>query len=241
MKRIILMFICWLPFVPFWYIKLRRLGNTQKYDAKTRYDYVRMICKRAIKVSRVNVVCTGLENIPKEPGYVFFPNHQGLFDSLLFIYTHEAPLSVVTKTEARNIRLLRRVFDALDALTINRDDVRESMKVIIQMAENVSKGTNYVIFPEGTRSRNGNNLLPFKGGSFKASTKTKTPIVPVAIIDSYKPFDSNNIKKCTVQIHYMKPLYYEDYKDMKTTEIAELVHDMIQERINTELGISKNS
>ncbi len=230
------MFICWLPFVPFWYLKLRRMGNTKKYDFKTRYNYVRFICKRAIQVSRVNVVCTGLENLPKDNGYVLYPNHQGLFDSLLFIYTHEEPLSVVTRTGVRDVRLLRRVFDALGALTIDRDDVRQSMKVILQMTEDVSNGINYVIFPEGTRSRNGNNLLPFKGGSFKVSTKSKTPIVPVAIIDSYKPFDSNNIKKCTVQVHYMKPLYYEDYKDMKTTEIAEMVHDMIQEKINTELN-----
>ena len=235
------MFICWLPFVPFWYIKLRRLGNTEKYDAKTRYDYVRMICKRAIQVSRVKVIYSGLENLPKENGYVIFPNHQGLFDSLLFIYTHEEPLSVVTRTDMRNVRLLRRVFDALGALAIDREDVRQSMKIIIQMAEDVSKGTNYLIFPEGTRSRNGNNLLPFKGGSFKASTKTKTPIVPAAIIDSYKPFDSNSIKKCTVQVHYLKPLYYEDYKDMKTTEIADLVHDMIQEKINSELGITQSN
>lgn len=230
------MFVCWFPFLPFWYIKLRRMGNTKKYDFKTRYNYVRFICKRAMQVSRVNLVCTGLENLPKENGYVIYPNHQGLFDPLLFIYTHDEPLSVVTRKGVREIRVLRRVFDALGALSIDRDDVRQSMKVIMQMTEDVTKGINYVIFPEGTRSRNGNNLLPFKGGSFKASTKTKTPIVPVAIIDSYKPFDANNIKKCTVQIHYMKPLYYEDYKDMKTTEIAEMVHDMIQERINTELN-----
>ena len=230
------MFICWLPFVPFWYLKLRRMGNTKKYDFKTRYNYVKFICNRAMQVSRVKVVCTGLENLPKESGYVIYPNHQGLFDPLLFIYTHKEPLSVVTRTGIRDIRVLRRVFDALGALTIDRDDVRQSMKVILQMTEDVANGINYVIFPEGTRSRNGNNLLPFKGGSFKASTKAKTPIVPVAIIDSYKPFDSNNLKKCTVQVHYMKPLYYEDYKDMKTTEIAEMVHDMIQERINQELN-----
>ncbi len=236
MKRIILMFICWLPFVPFWYIRLRMMGNTQKYDQKTRYNFVRFVCKRAIQVSRVKIICTGTENLPKEGGYVLFPNHQGLFDALLFMYTHEEPINVVTKKEARNIPLLRRVFDAIGALTMDREDVRQSMKVIIQMSEDVKNGMCYVIFPEGTRSRNGNNLLPFKGGSFKAATKAKAPIIPVAIIDSYKPFDEGNIKRCTVQVHYMKPMYYEEYKDMKTTEIADMVHDMIQERINRELG-----
>ena len=53
----------------------------------------------------------------------------------------------------------------------------------------------------------------FKGGSFKAATKSKCPIVPVALIDSFKPFDCNNIKKCTVQIHYLPAIYYDEYKD----------------------------
>ena len=51
----------------------------------------------------------------------------------------------------------------------------------------------------------------------------------MAVIDSYKAFDTSSIKKLTVQIHYLKPLYYEDYKGMKTTEIAALVKERIEE------------
>ena len=72
----------------------------------------------------------------------------------------------------------------------------------------------------------------FKGGSFKSAMNARCPIVPVALIDSFKAFDTKSIKKLTVQIHYMKPLYYEDYKGMKSVEIAELVHDRIQELIH---------
>ena len=50
--------------------------------------------------------------------------------------------------------------------------------------------------------------------------RAKAPIVPVALIDSYVPFDRNTIRKTTVQVHYLKPMYYEEYKDMKSTEIA---------------------
>ena len=57
------------------------------------------------------------------------------------------------------------------------------------------------------------------------------PIVPVALIDSYKAFDTHSIKKQTVQIHYLKPLYYEDYKGLKSTEIALYVEDRIKETI----------
>ena len=57
--------------------------------------------------------------------------------------------------------------------------------------------------------------------------KSKCAIVPVALIDAYKPFDTNSIKKVTVQVHFLPPIYYEEYKDMKSVEIAEEVKNRI--------------
>ena len=115
---------------------------------------------------------------------------------------------------------------------LDREDVRQAMKVIADVSEEVKKGRNYVIFAEGTRSRNGNEVQEFKGGSFKAATKAKCPIVPVALIDSFKPFDTNTISPVTVQVHFLKPVCYEEYKDMKTKEIAKLVQERIQRTIH---------
>ena len=56
--------------------------------------------------------------------------------------------------------------------------------------------------------------------------------MPVALVDSFKPFDTNTIRPVTVQVHFLEPIYYEEYKDMKTTEIAALVQDRIQKVID---------
>lgn len=119
----------------------------------------------------------------------------------------------------------------MKAYMIDRDDIRQSMQVILSVAEEVKRGRNYLIFAEGTRSKNGNEVQTLKGGSFKAAVKAKCPIVPVALVDAFLPFDSNTIKPVTVQVHFLKPLYYDDYKHMKTTEIAEQVKERIQEAI----------
>lgn len=95
----------------------------------------------------------------------------------------------------------------------------------------MKEGRNYLIFAEGTRSRKGNQLLDFKGGSFKSAVKAQCPIVPVALIDSYKSFDTNSIKKLTVQVHFLEPIPYEKYQGMKTTEIAAMVKQRIEETI----------
>ena len=87
------------------------------------------------------------------------------------------------------------------------------------------------IFPEGTRSRMGYKLLEFKGGSFKSAVRAKCPIVPCALIDSFKPFDENSIKPVTVRLIYMPPMYYEEYKGMKTVDIADEVKRRIENTI----------
>lgn len=235
MKRIVLMVLRSFFYLPYYFYNIFKLCNIEKYDAGTRYAFIHRIVPIINRRGRVTIECHGIENLPKEPGYIMFPNHQGLFDALAIIETHEKPLVTVMKQETKNVFLLKQVIQILQAEVIDRDDIRQSMQVIMNMTRRVKEGENFLIFAEGTRSRNGNNLLEFKGGSFKSAMNAKCPIVPMALIDSYKAFDTNSIKKLTVQVHYLKPLYYEDYKGMKSTEIAELVSSKIQETINVNL------
>ncbi|HHV09807.1 MAG TPA: 1-acyl-sn-glycerol-3-phosphate acyltransferase [Clostridiales bacterium] len=231
MKRIALMVIRSIFVLPFYFLNIFRLCNIQKYDAATRYAYLHKLVPIVNRRGRVTIECHGIENLPKETGYIMFPNHQGLFDALAFLETHERPFVTVMKKEVKDTILLKQIIQLLQAEVIDREDIRQSMQVIMNMTRRVKEGENFLIFAEGTRSRNGNKLLEFKGGSFKSATNAKCPIVPVALIDAYKAFDTNSIKKLTVQIHYLKPLYYEDYKNMKSTEIAELVASRIEQTI----------
>ena len=73
-------------------------------------------------------------------------------------------------------------------------------------------------------------------GSFKSATKAKCPIVPIALIDSYKSFDTGSIKPLTVQVHFLEPLLYEEYKDMKSVEIAAEVKKRIEKTIQENGG-----
>ena len=192
----------------------------------------------ANRAGRVKIEAHGLENLPDKDGFIMFPNHQGLFDGLVFLESCPRPFAFVMKKEAANIILLKQVRKALGALTIDREDLRQSMKVIQKMAEEVKQGRNFIIFPEGTRSRQGNHTLEVKGGSFKSAMKARCPIVPCALIDSFIPFDENSIRPVTVKIFYLKPMYYEEYKDMKTTQIAEEVRRRIDETI---IGYTQNN
>lgn len=240
MKRIALMVLRLFYAAPFWFYKICKYGKDdhfQKYSREERYRLLQQMTCRATKAGRIDIVSSGLENIPKEDGFVVFPNHQGLFDGLVFFQTLGHPFATIMKKETKNIFLLKQIRILVGGILIDREDIRQSMKVILEMARRVQDGENFVIFAEGTRSRNGNELLEFKGGSFKSATKARCPIVPAALIDSYKAFDTHSIEKITVQVHYLTPIYYEEYKDLKSQEIASLVQSRIKEAIKENTGL----
>lgn len=236
--RIALMVIRLFFLVPYYFFKIWWCGVNNNISFEESFELIKKITKKANHAGRVTIESYGLENIPEEDGFIFFPNHQGLFDVLVFLESCPRPFSFIIKKEACNIILLKQIVKALDAYAIDREDIRQSMKVISAVTEDVKRGRNFIIFPEGTRSKKGNKLLDFKGGSFKSATKAKCPIVPCALIDSFKPFDENSIRPVTVKLIYMPPMYYEEYKDMKTVEIAEEVKRRIEEAIQQYLTLA---
>ena len=231
MKRIILMVLRLLWKVPYYFYLIWKCGKDESITLDEVYARVKKVTKAANHAGRVKIEAYGLENIPRENGFIFFPNHQGLFDVLVFLDSCPVPFSFVIKKEASNVILLKQVVAALRAIPIDREDIRQSMQVINQVTQEVKKGRNFLIFAEGTRSKMGNRLLPFKGGTFKSAVKAKCPIVPCALIDSFKPFDENSIRPVTVKLIYLPPLYYEEYAGMKTTEIGAEVKRRIEEAI----------
>lgn len=223
-----------LPFMVsrlFWYA-----DHTDRYPEEKRYAMLRDIVKYANQGGNITLEPHGKENIPAEGSFIMYPNHQGLYDMLAIVGSCERPLSVVNKIEVSNTPFLKQAFMNMKAIGIKRDDLRQSMQVILQVIKEVKEGRNFVIFPEGTRSRKGNRLLEFKAGSFKAATKAGCPIVPVALVNSYKAFDTKSSAPLTVEIYYLPPLMPEEYREMSTQEIALLVHDRIEEKIH---GIGK--
>lgn len=233
MERIILMIIKRIFIAPYWLYLICKYGNTEKYSEEERYRVLSNIVKKVNRAGNVKIISEGKENLPKENGYVLFPNHQGLFDALVLLETNRQPITFVMKKEIENQWFIKKIIKLLQAQIIDRDDIRQSMGVINTMTKEVKEGRNYVIFAEGTRSQKGNELLDFKGGSFKSAVNAKCPIIPVAIMDSYKVFDSKSIKKATVRMAYLKPIYPEEYNKMKTTEIACIVKERIGEYIRS--------
>ena len=222
---------------PIWLFPIHRMGREEdSHTRQERYDYIARMVKRIIRYGRVNLVIKGQENIPDHDGFIIFPNHQGLFDMLALFASCPRPLSVVIKKEAANWILVKDVLAATRSLSMDREDIKSQVKVISEVGKRVKAGENFVIFAEGHRSRKGNEILEFKSGTFKSATKASCPIVPVALINSFRPFDINSLKRETVEVHYLKPIDLEEYLSMNTAQIAQMVQNRIEEEIKNTLA-----
>ena len=232
MNRILLMVLNNIAKVPAAWFKLCHYTKfTDKYPEEEKWKHIQYILKLAVDGGNVDLQITGKENIPEENGFMLYANHQGMFDVLAIAASCDNPLGAVLKKELYDVPLLHQIAICTKSFAMDREDVRQSLTVIQNVTEEVKKGRNYLIFPEGTRSRKGNEMLEFHGGSFRCATKSKCPIIPIALVDCFKVLDQKGSKPVSVQIHYLEPIYYEEYQNLKPAELALLVRCRIEAKV----------
>ena len=145
--------------------------------------------KTQLKHTGARIKVTGVENIPDCP-VVFVSNHQSNVDIAVFLAEIEKNKGFVAKVEMLKVPSMRDWMRELNCVFMDRNDIKQSARTILDAIEIVKNGYSMVIFPEGTRSK-GVRLGEFKAGSLKLATKSRAPIVPITINGSYKLMEAN--------------------------------------------------
>ncbi len=232
MLRFYYVIIVSLPLIIFYIIKSRYvMRHFDRFDDEYCYSMARNMVRKMMRNGRIKTKYYGVENLPKDGGYIMFPNHQGKFDALGIIYSHKKPCTIVIDMKRSKMLLTNEFIGLLRGIRLDKADMRQQMRSLKQMSEEVKKGRRYILFPEGGYDHNHNTVQDFLPGAFKSALWSRKPIVPVALIDSYKPFEISSLRRVTTQVHFLKPLYYDDYKEMTTKQIADHVKNSIQEAI----------
>lgn len=183
-------------------------------------------------LSGTKVTVIGKENIPKEEAVLYIANHRSYFDIIVSYATLPTLTGFIAKKEIHRIPFLRVWMDFLQCLFLDREDIRQGMKVILKAIEQVKDGYSIFISPEGTRSQ-GKEMLPFKAGSFKVAEKTGCAIIPVSISNTEAAFENQQpwIRKAHTIIEYSKPIYPKDLKKEQLKSLNTYVQGIIQETL----------
>lgn len=223
--------------LPKFVMKMHRIADRpDEFSRQDGYDYVRYLVGLMRKTGHMRTECFGAENLPKEGGYLLCPNHQGKYDAYSIVSCHDRALSVVMDREQSYFVFVSEIVDVLGGKRMDIHSPRHGLVVINQVAQELAEGVPYIIFPEGAYDNNKHNSLwDFKPGCFKAAVKAAVPIVPVVLVDSYKVYNSWTLLPVKTQVHYLAPIPYEEYREINTHQIAEMVKSRIREKL-TELG-----
>ncbi|MDO4302392.1 MAG: lysophospholipid acyltransferase family protein [Bacillota bacterium] len=178
------------------------------------------------------VIVRGEENVPKDCPVLYIGNHRSYFDILITYVRVPRPTGYIAKKEMLRYPLLVNWMKNLHCLFLDRKDVKQGLKIILEAIEKVKSGISICIFPEGTRNRVNHTFMEFHEGSFKIASKTGCPIVPMTIYNSADIFEDHlpKIKKTTVILEYGEPIFIKELSREDQKRIGIYTQNIIKER-----------
>lgn len=191
--------------------------------------------RMVVKAAGVKLTVIGEEKIPSDTAVLYVANHRSMFDILITYARCKNRTGFVAKKEIEKFRPLSDWMRALHCLFLDRKDIKAGLKTILEAIEKIKEGISIFIFPEGTRCKAESDLdmLPFHDGSFKIATKTKCPIIPVAISNTNQIFEAHFpiVKPVKVVVEYCDPIYPDQLDKETLKHIGSYTQNIILETL----------
>lgn len=212
---------------------------TFPFDPKGRiiHIYARLWGRVALVANRVKVSVYGLHYLNNEGPYVFMSNHQGSYDIFAILGYIPIQFKWLAKKELFSIPFFGWTMASAGYLSIDREGTRQTVIALNEAVKKIKDGISVFIFPEGSRSIDG-NLQPFKKGGFSLAIKSKVPIVPITIKGSREimPRGSLAIKPGKIEIQIEKPIETKGFTLKDRLKLMEIVRNEIQKNLNLPAG-----
>ena len=182
-------------------------------------------------IFNIKLIVKGKHNL-QDRNYIFASNHASLIDIPLLLIAVNRYTVFIAKSELSKIPIFKSILDRAGFIFVDRKNNDSAVKSMNNLMEDIKKIPRSVaIFPEGTRTSDG-NLLPFKKGAAIFAINTDIPVVPVAISGTYswskkKLFD---ISQSVISFEFGKPIITENYsfndRDYLTEKIKTNIKNM---------------
>ena len=192
--------------------------------------------KISLQLAGGRITVEGAENIPDDSAVIFMANHASNFDITSIYAALPVQFRWLAKKELFDVPIFGTCLKRSGYIPVERSDSRKSLIALKAAAQRVKSGTSIIVFPEGTRSPDG-NLLPFKGGGFILAVQSGVPVVPVAIIGTrcINPKGSLTVRSAEVLIRILPPIETAGMKSADRDQLSEDVRQAIGSALRPEV------
>ena len=189
-------------------------------------------------ISGAKVTEKGREKLPRGEAALYVANHRSIFDIVLLDARIPAPTAIISKKEIKMIPMLNWWMVLKNCKFLDRKDLKQNLKIILECIEAAKNGQTILIYPEGTRSKAESELemAPFKEGSMKIALKSGVKVVPVALhgtrdlLEKHFPF----IQSAKVTISYGDPIDPKTLDKEQQKHLGEICREQILEMLKEE-------
>lgn len=218
----------YLIYVPATFVSLVIGIPLSMIDQRYLQRIARLWAQLGLWLAGVRIVAKGQENLPTEGPAIYMANHQSNFDIPALLTLLPPGFGFLAKIELFRIPLFSWGMRQMNCVPIDRSNRVKAMASLQRVVDQVRQGLRLMIFPEGTRSRDG-RLLPFKKGGFLLAIDAVARIVPIAIDGSWSimPKTTWRIRPGTVHITILPPVETADFSEAN----KDLLIDQIEQQI----------
>ena len=216
-------------------IVITSLCFSKKKEYKTKNVFAEKLMNFAtgviVRLCRVKLETEGMENLPKEGRFLYASNHRSNFDPIFTRYAfRKYDLAFISKPANFKIPIVGPIIHRCGFLEIDRENPRNSMKALLKAIEYIKEDRGSMgVYPEGTRQKNGEEMLPFHDGVFKIALKANVPVVVSAVAGTEKVQKNFPWKRTVVHIDVVGVIYPKEGDSSHS--IAEQAREMIDKRL----------
>jgi len=180
----------------------------------------------------IPVSVSGLENIKKGQSYIFIANHQSMFDIWTIYGWLPVTFRWLMKQELRKIPLVGTACKLLGHVYIKRGSAAAARESLAEVEHTLQDGICTVIFPEGTRSLNG-ETGPFKKGAFRIALDLNLPIIPISLSGCFEVMNrkAHYVTRHPVHMHVGKPIMPEQFDKEDPQKTIDLIREEVIKNI----------
>ncbi|RAP29798.1 hypothetical protein DID78_03350 [Candidatus Marinamargulisbacteria bacterium SCGC AG-343-D04] len=189
-----------------------------KLKQKICYNLAIPFLKVSFALAGISLSIQGEERIPKDENVIFFSNHQSLLDIIVLMTLIPKKITFFAKRELKKVPILSQDISNMGHVFVDRNQSKKASEQLRLIEQKLHENHNIIIFPEGTRSSDG-ELLPFKRGAFLLAANTQKTLIPCYIRGTGKVLKKKSfwVKPGNIQICIGEPIVTrnEDEKDPK--------------------------
>ncbi len=202
------------------------------FSIKARDDHFHWMIRKWAKIilffSGVKVKIKGKELLSTDSSYIFVSNHSSLYDIPIMISALDYNLRIIYKKELQKVPIFGWGLSKTPYIPIEREDPRKAMGSLDKALEAIKEGDSVIVYPEGTRSKDG-KIQAFKRGAFLLAARAGKPIVPITIIGSWaiKPPNRKIIYSSEVQLIIHQPILNEGLTKEAEKKLMDKIYAII--------------